>query len=417
MKLLWLCNMVPGAVRQKQGGRHTGGLWIEHVLSDLSAREDIEMLLLFPDRAAGSGSISQRVQYAAFEEKLPYRYQPELEIFFSEKLSSFRPDVIHIWGTEYGHTLAMVRACSAQGMADRMAVSIQGLCSVIARHYTEGLPEGVQRGFTFRDLLRWDNIRSQTHKFFLRGQLEKEALLGTQHILGRTEWDKACTAAINPQRQYHLCNETLREEFYTGQWSYGSCRKHRIFAAGCSYPVKGFHYLLEGFAQIVRDYPDATLAVPGESFLNPGVRGLLRRGSYQRYLARLARSLGVADKIEFLGKLDAQAMRREYLQANVFVLSSVIENSPNSLGEAMLLGVPAVAADVGGVSTLLRHETEGYLYQSSAPYMLAGFVEKIFAMEQSAEQMGSAARAHALITHDPAANLRDLLTVYEELAN
>ena len=56
------------------------------------------------------------------------------------------------------------------------------------------------------------------------------------------------------------------------------------------------------------------------------------------------------DKIEFLGRLSAEGMKQAYLDANVFVMPSTIENSPNSLGEAMLLGVPCVAADVGGVA-------------------------------------------------------------------
>ena len=100
----------------------------------------------------------------------------------------------------------------------------------------------------------------------------------------------------------------------------------------------------------------------------------------------------------------------------VFVLPSTIENSPNSLGEAMLLGVPCVAADVGGVTTMMRHGLEGEIYPSTAPYMLAFYVENIFAQGAAAEAMGAAARAHAGVTHDPEKNLADLLEIYERLA-
>lgn len=117
-----------------------------------------------------------------------------------------------------------------------------------------------------------------------------------RHIIGRTDWDLACVRRINPEAKYHFCNETLRQPFYQGTWRYESCRKHRIFASSCAYPVKGFHYLLEAFGQIVKTYPDATLAVPGKSFLTAN---RLRRTNYQKYLADLAEQYGVEDKIDF----------------------------------------------------------------------------------------------------------------------
>lgn len=82
----------------------------------------------------------------------------------------------------------------------------------------------------------------------------------------------------------------------------------------------------------------------------------------------------------------------------------------------MLLGVPCVAADVGGVTTLMTHRTEGFVYQSTAPYMLAHYIKTVFAMEENAAAMGQAARAHARKTHDPETNLRDLMKIYEEIA-
>jgi glycosyltransferase involved in cell wall biosynthesis len=82
----------------------------------------------------------------------------------------------------------------------------------------------------------------------------------------------------------------------------------------------------------------------------------------------------------------------------------------------MLLGVPCVAADVGGVSNMMRSGTEGYVYQSSAPYMLAHYIREEFEGEAQGQIMGSLARDHARKTHDPETNLRDLLMIYREVA-
>ena len=122
------------------------------------------------------------------------------------------------------------------------------------------------------------------------------------------------------------------------------------------------------------------------------------------------------DRIFFLGKLTPEGMKEEYLRANVFTLPSTVDNSPNSLGEAMLLGTPCVAADVGGVSSMLSHGREGFLYPSADPCMLAEDICRVFAMEAEAEEMGAAARIRAQATHDPAKNLEDLLDIYRLLS-
>lgn len=412
MKVLWLCNMVPSRVAGAITGREeTGGLWVDQVLDGL-LEAGVTLRVLCPGTGEG-GTLGDTLSYGTFREGVPYRYLPELEEAFSRELLTGKPDVVHIWGVEFGHTLAMVNACRRACLPDRTVVSIQGLCGFIAGHYLEGLPQRVARGWTFRDLLRWDNPRQQQRKFTRRGRLEVEALAQVKHIIGRTTWDRACTRAINPDAQYHFCNETLRRDFYTGQWSYEACRKHRIFASSCAYPVKGFHYLLEAFARVLEEYPDATLAVTGK---DPRTVPFYRRGRYQRYLMTLLEQYHLAGKVEFLGGLSAGQMKAQYLRANVFVLPSTIENSPNSLGEAMLLGVPCVASDVGGVKDLLRHGREGRVYQSTAPYMLAYHIGEIFALEQEAEDLGQAARHHALQTHDPKENLDTLIEVYQTIS-
>ena len=414
MKLLWLCNMVPGAVQEKLSGKKGGGLWIDRMLAGVWF-SGCQIRVLCPTDRMGEGFVDSNLSFSTFTEGLPYVYMPELEARFVKEVEQFQPDVIHIWGTEYGHTLAMVNAAEKTGMLDKTIIHIQGLISVIARHYCEGVPHGVRHSYTFRDFIRRDNIAQQQKKYALRGELEIKALQKARHVLGRTDWDKACVKQINPDIQYHMCNETLQGVFYDGQWSYETCQKHRIFASSCSYPVKGFHYLLEAFAEVLKAYPDATLAVTGQTCVPKTFKDRMRQGSYQKYLETLIRQYGLEEKVEFLGGLNAQQMKENYLRSNVFVLPSTIENSPNSLGEAMMLGVPCVASDVGGVSDMMVHDQEGYIYQSTAPYMLAYYIKKVFQENAFSEHMGKRAKAHAEFTHHHSENLQNLKDIYLKL--
>lgn len=81
----------------------------------------------------------------------------------------------------------------------------------------------------------------------------------------------------------------------------------------------------------------------------------------------------------------------------------------------MLLGTPCVASDVGGVSTMLEHRREGFIYQSTAPYMLAHYILEVFRDQDRAARMANNARLHALKTHDPKTNLDTLLSIYRSL--
>ncbi len=414
MRLLWLCNNAPGIIRGHITGQPVGGVnWVDHVLTGL-LDQGMTVRVLFRG-TGGEGALDKQCSYASFPETPPWIYRPELEERFRQEIRTFRPDVIHSWGVEYDHALAMVHAAQQEGMLPHMAASIQGLCGFLAEHYTDGLLRSVVNSLTFRDLVRRDNIARQQEKFVLRGKLEAQTVGKLTHIIGRTDWDREKTGIWNPNRQYHFCNETLREPFYEGQWSYAACRKHHIFVHGCGYPIKGFHVFLEAFAQVVKVCPDATVSLPGRSYLSTGWKDRLRRGSYEAYLAKLTKQHLLEDKIQFLGHLSAEGMKGALLEANVFVLPSTMENSPNSLGEAMLLGVPAIASRVGGVPNLMEDGREGRIFPSCDAEALAKHILDLFVLEDQAEALGAAARAHAQITHDPEKNLRDLMTIYETL--
>lgn len=414
MKVLWLCNNAPRVVRSALSGKQESQVnWLDHVLKGL-LDQGITLRILY--RGGGApGQINGLCSFAPVPETPAHIYQPQLEDRFRRELCDFQPDVIHSWGVEYHHALAMVNAAEKEGMLSRMAASIQGLCCRIAPHYSDGLPASALRSRTFRDIVRHEGILVQQKQYTRRGELEIQALGKLSHVIGRTEWDRKNALEINPKLTYLHCDETLREVFYTDQWAYSRCRKHRIFASSCSYPVKGFHILLEALAIVRKQYPDAEITVTGRPFTASGFKSRVRRNGYEKYLSSLVKRNKLGNAVHFLGHLSAQDMKQAYLEANVFVLSSTMENSPNALGEAMLLGLPCVAAEVGGVSSLMGEE-EGILCAPVDPESMARGICRVFEMADQAETMGMAARNRARKTHDPEKNLKDLMDIYRLLS-
>ena len=136
----------------------------------------------------------------------------------------------------------MLRACTNKGIIDRAVIHIQGLISICAKHYFADIPPKYLMLNNRKEL----NLREKKIVYEKRGKCEIESIKRVRHVIGRTDWDEACVKAINPQVDYHFCDEILRNVFYknAGTWDSNVCQKHSIFIGQVHYPIKGFHYLL-----------------------------------------------------------------------------------------------------------------------------------------------------------------------------
>lgn len=403
MKVLWITNLpLPEACELMDERPTPFGGWFIKVSEYLSEQSNINLSIAFP-----GFKYKEIRQFRG--EKINYFNFPNVDMNDKESvqnnkhlkkiLEELKPDLVHIFGTEMAHSLAMVNACKNYGICS--VLTIQGLVSKIAKHYTVGLPIKVQKGYTFRDLIKMDSILQQQRKFEKRGKLEIEAIKNTNHIIGRTTWDKACSKQINKKARYYICNETLRDEFYKNKWSIEKCNHFSIFISQGAYSIKGLHYVLEALPLILEKYSETKVYIAGEDItLSNTLKKKLKRTYYAKYISRLIEQYNLKNHIIFTGVLDEKQMCDRYLKSHVFVSPSTIENSPNSLGEAMLLGVPSVASAVGGVSDMLKHNEEGFMYQADAPYMMAYYVCKIFGNNDLALKFSNNAREHALKTHD-----------------
>ena len=440
MKVLWVCNtMLPRAAEYLNREATNKEGWIaglaERILRSRS-REKIELALACPLDRAGEQrkwqipekeGVSAFYLYA-FEENMehPERYAEELASQLKEILTDYKPDIVHCFGTEFPHTLALTKVCDAE----KLLVAIQGVCEKCEEVYYADLQEKVVKRVTFRDLVKRDSIRRQKEKFAQRSRQEVAALKRIRHVNGRTMMDRAFVLHHNPEIQYHFMNETLRPAFYDGMWEYDQCEKHSIFISQGDYPLKGLHYMLKAMPVIVEKYPDARLYVAGNPIVRPkNLKGMLKVSSYGKYIMELIKRMNLEERVVFTGKLNAGEMKARMLASHVFVCASAIENSPNSLGEAMLLGVPCVTSWVGGVPSVFASGLDGISYpgygaeeykntadkEQAQAERLGKAILQMFDQEEKMLEYSSCAAAHARRTHDGQKNYERLLEIYNEI--
>lgn len=333
---------------------------------------------------------------------------------YQRAVEDFRPDVIHIHGTEYFQGLLTGRGY----LKYPTVISIQGLLNACHRHYWGGISFAeLLSTRTLRDWVRLDGLFEQRFRMFKRSKVEREIFASNAAFIGRTRWDQAHTRKLNPRARYYHCDELIRHPFYDTQWEIERVDRHTIFVSGASYPLKGFHVLVKAAGILCHEFPDIQIRTPLARFY-PEVSGVKRHwkncrvDGYARYLNNLIRNEGLEKQVVSLSTLTAEDMTNELSKAHAFVLPSLIENSPNSLAEAMLVGTPSVASFVGGVPSMVHDGDSALLFPPGDETVLAEHIRRIFLDDRLAQGLSVRAREVSQRRHSKETIVNDMLDIY-----
>ena len=416
VRVLWLTTNPLPAVALRQGMPAAFGCgWQSAALAALSAEAaDVQFVCAARPSQTVAPFESSGIQYVSLE---PRRSQDGLRRAYQSWMAGLvstppveemkrliedvRPDIIHVHGTETSDALAVLLAAPETPIL----VTLQGLVSEIAPLTLAGL----RRADIFEDVcsLKFARGRGLVHEsrhMRKAAAMELAALRRARDVSGRTDWDRGVVRRANPAARYWHIDEALRQPFHEVVWRGPTEGAPTILAVTSDAPRKGVDVLLRGFAK-VRSRRPCALKVVG------GVVGT----PVWRSLSRLESSLGLTGHVDWVGGQSAESVARMLSECTVFVCASRIENSPNSVCEAMLVGVPVVASRVGGMQSLVNSGEDGLLFESGDDEALARTIELVASDELLASRLGDRARARASVRHDPAAVSRRTLDVYASL--
>jgi len=420
MKVLWFSLSPCGSIRRNNLVRYSQG-WMISLEDEIKKHNDIDLNVCFisPKREEQEFTFEGVHYYPVFRDSAKYgimrvwnRFRLSLEdddahMFpqLVDVVNKVKPDIIHIHGTEecFGSI-----STYAKEIHIPVAFSIQGILNPYCDFFFRGLPqsfvnkhEGLKNkilGMSFITDEKWFK------KIALR---ECGYLTSADYILGRTNFDHVITGLFNQNRKYYIVNEILRPEFYSYKWDKPSFGEKITIVSTVSVGLyKGYETLLKA----------AYLLTSLTKFKFEWK--IIGYDSNHRIAKLTHKYLGLDPtkcNITFCGRMDAYEMVSTMCEADIFCQVSHIENSPNSLCEAMLLGMPIVATFAGGTSSLIEDRKEGLLIQDGDAYTMAGTIYELSQDIKKAKYYGEKARERAMIRHDRQGVKNELIEAYNKI--
>ncbi|WP_416326308.1 glycosyltransferase family 4 protein [[Eubacterium] hominis] len=412
MKILWVTAQVLPLVADDLNLPKLGfGGWIMNMLNQLEEIDEIELGVAMVSTKIDkifekqSGKIKCFVAPDEGNKSINNHYRDEI-------IKRFKPDIIHIEGNEFPIQNKFSNIKDIPTL-----VSLQGILSGCEPYQYGEIPI-VDYLFSFKNkniISSWILYFRKHLLFDKRINLETQTIKNAKYLMGRTFWDRAHSYWINSTSKYYKCNRILRPSFYEQEWDGNDCQKYTIFIGNGYSPLKGLHFILKAISLLKKEFPDVKVYVAGQCPIVKSKKLSFHKFGYSRYIRRIIENDNLGDNVFFTGVLQEHEMLDRMKKSNVYVLPSLIENSPNTLGEAMILGMPCISAYTGGASEMAINEKECLFYRANDFKLLAWQIRRLFKDENMAKELGIKARKHAMNTHDPITNRNALLDAYEDI--
>ena len=242
---------------------------------------------------------------------------------------------------------------------------------------------------------------------FKKNALREEKILkDNKYFLGRTHWDKSIVNFFNSDAKYYVCQESLRDVFINSNdlWEFKNSSKVKLFSVISGPLYKGIDFVLKT-ARLLFEHTKINF-----EWSICGVDSL----SFFEEVYKID-----ADKVcvNAIGILSQNDLKNRLISSSLFIHPSYIENSPNSVCEAQSLGIPVIATNVGGISSLIKNKETGFLVPANDSVKLAHTIKKYHRNESILKKISNNAIKEAAIRHDPNKIKNTLISIYKNVLN
>lgn len=409
MKILWCTHSLAGF--KPEAGGYNGCGWITSLLDQFANLDgfDIGVAFFYGEDAEpvikdkityypitlGKVSVLGKMKtffgdYSAWERE-EISHLDRLQVI----VEKFKPDVIHVWGTETDMGLI------ANRVEVPVIVHLQGLLNPI---FNALLPPGVnQSDYIFKDGFSPIKILNNLNALnYWKYKISREVriLRSCKNYFGRTHWDRAICRLYSPTGEYYYCSEILRDVFYHGEWARDTS-KIRILSTISSPLYKGADLVLKT-AHLLKEYANIDF-----EWNLVGVSNV----KLQEKITHIKAS---EVNVYCRGVKTPEELYQLARKSTVYFHPSYIDNSPNSVCEAQIIGLPVIAVNVGGLSTLIEDKKTGILTPPNEPHMAAMNILNLLDDNKLMVSLSVNSKEEACKRHNPRGIINSLLSLYSQ---
>lgn len=391
MNIVWLApypiDQLQPSITLKDKHNKGTGQWLVHLSNELVKSNSINLTIIthsanvFNDEIITINGITFIVLKHTFPfMKKGYPYYFRIDVLFRyyfivkktiNLIKKINPDLIHVHGTENAYGLIPSKLKNIPSI-----ISIQGIIGELYK--TE-----------------------RTMFFYLQKKIELFTLKNNINFGFRTEWDKEYILNKNRLANLFYMPEAINKIYFEQNWS---LKNDLILTfVGAVVKRKGVEDIIYALNSIKRKYVNIKLQIIGSGL-----------SSYLLKLQKLIKELDLEENIVFLGFKNPDEIAKILSKSKLFILPSYSDNSPNSLCEAMAVGVPSVVYATGGIPSLIGKDN-GILVETGKKEQLADKIITLLSDDKKMIDLSSNAKKTALKRNHPNSASVSTLNVYTEL--
>jgi glycosyltransferase involved in cell wall biosynthesis len=390
IRVAWLAAYPPGLLQPElkiaRNPKAHPASWIVNLANALAKRDDVDLHVI----TASSGVLKNEsirkegITFHVIRHTFPFTvrgfpnylrldlltHYVHLRRQIKQLVVQLHPDLIHVHGTEHAYGLAALEVNTPT------IVSIQGIVNLLAR---------VSPSFLYR----------------CQGLLERHVIRTAKYFGSRTAWGDTFIRELNGTATIYDLPEAVNPFFFNKEADHSN---PTILMVGTVEQRKGIAEALRAMGIIVVACPSAKLLVVGEAEPN-----------YLEQLKHLTRSLRIEANVGWLGFRTAEEIAALHAVSAMLIHPTHLDNSPNSVAEAMASGLPVIASNVGGIPSMIENEATGLLIEPGNHRQLAEKIVSLLSNEGEGRRLAGRARKVALERHFPSAVAERAMNVYKDI--